>query len=53
LVGPSSILLAMMASGKMAKALLSRLFTNRKDEKKASFKSLEQFLLKKSISNIY
>jgi 16S rRNA (cytidine1402-2'-O)-methyltransferase len=26
----------------MAKALLSRLFTNRKDEKKASFKSLER-----------
>jgi hypothetical protein len=41
IIGPSSILLAMMASG--MNALLSRLFTNRKDEKKAVLKLRTNF----------
>jgi 16S rRNA (cytidine1402-2'-O)-methyltransferase len=53
LVGPSSILLAMMASGMNGQSFTSRLFTNRKDEKKASFKSLERISFEKNQSQIY
>jgi 16S rRNA (cytidine1402-2'-O)-methyltransferase len=52
LVGPSSILLAMMASGMNGQSFTFHGYYHRKDEKKRVLK-LRTISFEKSISNIY